>query len=49
MLLGIESLKRRVFEKANRLFFIGAATTGTGVFLAILMDLAELAIHGHPG
>jgi len=48
MLLGIESLKRRVFEKANRQFFIGAVTTGAGVFLAILMDLAELAIHGAP-
>jgi hypothetical protein len=48
MLLKIESLKRRVFEKANRQFFIGAVTTGAGVFLAILMDLAELAIHGPP-
>jgi hypothetical protein len=48
MLLGIESLKRHIFEKANKQFFIGAAMTGTGVFLAICMDLAELAVHGHP-
>jgi len=49
LLLKIESLKRNIFEKANRAFFIGAVTTGAGVFLAILVDLTELAIHGHPG
>jgi hypothetical protein len=48
LLLKIDSLKRQIFEKANRAFFVGAATTGAGVFLAILADLAELAIHGHP-
>ena len=46
MLLKIESLKRPIFEKANRQFFIGAVTTGAGVFLAILTDLAKLVVNG---
>ena len=49
LLLKIDSLKRQIFEKANRAFFVGAATTGAGGFLAVLAVLAGVAIHGGPG
>lgn len=41
-LLAPGSLKKNVFEKANRQFAIGVILTSAGVFAAIVIDLAKL-------
>lgn len=41
-LLAPGSLKKNVFEKANRKFAIGVILTSAGVFAAIVIDLAKL-------
>jgi hypothetical protein len=41
-LLKTESLKKVVYDKASGLFLKGVITTGTGVFLAILVDTFRL-------
>ncbi|TAN01883.1 MAG: hypothetical protein EPN45_12145 [Rhizobiaceae bacterium] len=39
LLLHTDSVKKHLFQKASRVFLIGAMTTGAGVFLAIAADL----------
>ncbi len=41
-LLRTESLKKVVYDKASRLFLIGIITTGSGVFLAIVIEAVRL-------
>jgi hypothetical protein len=41
-LLKTESLKKIVYDRASRLFLAGVITTGSGVFLAILVDAFRL-------
>lgn len=42
ILLKTESLKKTVYDRASRLFLNGIITTGSGVFLAILVDTIQL-------
>jgi hypothetical protein len=37
-----DSLRRRVYDRASKLFLCGLAMTASGVFLAILIDLIQL-------
>lgn len=39
LLLHTDSVKKHLFQKASRIFLVGAMTTGGGVFLAIAADL----------
>jgi hypothetical protein len=41
-LLDASTLKRRLFEKANRVFVYGVTLTATGVFVGIVTDLLRL-------
>lgn len=43
VLLGISSLRRRVYERANRVFMSGLILTACGVGLAILLDVFEVS------
>jgi hypothetical protein len=43
MLLRMDCLRRRVFERANRIFMTGVVLTAAGVGMAILLDLFRLA------
>lgn len=43
-LLAPASLKKNVFEKANRKFATGVILTSAGVFSAIVVDLAKLLL-----
>ncbi len=42
LLLQTSSLKKVVYDRASRLFLNGVITTGSGVFLAILIDTVRL-------
>ena len=42
LLLQTSSLKKVVYDKASRLFLSGVIITGSGVFLAILIDTFRL-------
>jgi hypothetical protein len=42
LLLKTESLKKVVYDRASRLFLIGIIVSGSGVFLAILIDSIRL-------
>ncbi|MFD2052233.1 hypothetical protein ACFSQT_03600 [Mesorhizobium calcicola] len=46
MLLDISSLQRRIYERANRIFLTGLILTASGVGLAILLDVFEMARTG---
>ncbi|MEI9426288.1 hypothetical protein [Mesorhizobium sp. Cs1299R1N3] len=43
ILLEISSLRRQVFERANRIFMFGLVLTACGVGLAILLDVFEMS------
>ncbi|RJT38473.1 hypothetical protein D3227_16760 [Mesorhizobium waimense] len=43
MLLDVQSLQRRIYERANRIFIAGLIFTASGVGLAILLDVFEVA------
>ncbi|CCV06721.1 putative transmemrbane protein [Mesorhizobium metallidurans STM 2683] len=43
VLLGTSSLRRRVYERANRVFMTGLVLTACGVGLAILLDVFEVS------
>jgi hypothetical protein len=42
LLLHTDSVKKHLFQKASRIFLVGAMTTGAGVFLAIAVDLVAV-------
>lgn len=42
LLLKTESLKKTVYDRASRLFLSGVIVSGSGVFLAILIDTVRL-------
>ncbi|SDP85776.1 hypothetical protein SAMN05428967_3901 [Phyllobacterium sp. YR620] len=42
LLLKTESLKKSVYERASRYFLIGIVITGSGVFVAIVIDSVRL-------
>src|SRR5262245_28595018 len=42
LLLHTNSMRKRVYDRASRLFLYGIVTTGSGVFLAILIDTFRL-------
>lgn len=42
-MLDLDCLKRRVFERANRLFRAGLVLTGSGVALAVTFDYLEVS------
>lgn len=44
ILLEISSLRRQVFERANRIFMFGLILTACGVGLAILLDVFEMSV-----
>ncbi|MDX8443854.1 hypothetical protein [Mesorhizobium australafricanum] len=43
LLLDMSSLRRQVYERANRIFMSGLILTACGVGLAILLDVLEVA------
>jgi uncharacterized membrane protein YbjE (DUF340 family) len=43
MLLDTKSLRRRVYERANRIFMAGLVFTACGVGLAILLDFFDIS------
>ncbi|RAZ73062.1 hypothetical protein DPM35_26525 [Mesorhizobium atlanticum] len=45
-LLDVNSLRRQVYERANRIFIAGLILTACGVGLAILLDVLEVASTG---
>ncbi|KUM25066.1 hypothetical protein AU467_27715 [Mesorhizobium loti] len=46
LLLDMSSLRRQVYERANRIFMAGLILTACGVGLAILLDVFEVASAG---
>jgi len=46
ILLRMDCLHRRVFERANRIFMTGVILTAAGVAMAIVLDLLRLATLG---
>ena len=43
LLLDVESLRRKIYERANRIFMAGIILTACGVGLAILLDVFEVS------
>jgi len=41
-LLKLSSLKEGIYNKANRIFMLGVATTGLGIVAAIIIDAVKL-------
>ncbi|PZQ17901.1 MAG: hypothetical protein DI565_04020 [Ancylobacter novellus] len=48
LLLPIESLAKRIYDRATRLYLIGFGLTGLGVFAAVSFDIASALIQGNP-
>ncbi|MGX9148008.1 hypothetical protein [Mesorhizobium sp. 128a] len=44
ILLDVGSLRRQVFDRANRIFMFGLILTACGVGLAILLDVFEMSV-----
>ncbi|MBA1143841.1 hypothetical protein [Mesorhizobium neociceri] len=45
-LLNVSSLRRPLYERANRIFMSGLILTACGVGLAILLDVLEMSANG---
>ena len=43
LLLNVDSLRRQIYERANRIFMAGIILTACGVGLAILLDFFDIA------
>jgi len=48
LLLKTESLKKTVYDRASRYFLRGIVTTGSGVFLAIVIEAYRLLSNVNP-
>lgn len=48
LLLRTESLKKSVYDRASRYFLRGIVTTGSGVFVAIVIDTVRLLSERQP-
>lgn len=46
MLLDMSSLRRPIYERANRIFMVGLIQTACGVGMAILVDLFGISVGG---
>ncbi|PZV34493.1 hypothetical protein [Mesorhizobium kowhaii] len=46
ILLDMSSLRRPIYERANRIFMAGVILTACGVGLAILLDVFEMSAKG---
>lgn len=46
ILLDMSSLRRPIYERANRIFMVGVILTACGVGLAILLDVFEMSAKG---
>ncbi|BCH20061.1 hypothetical protein MesoLjLa_69120 (plasmid) [Mesorhizobium sp. L-2-11] len=46
MVLDMSSLRRQIYERANRIFMAGLILTACGVGLAILLDVFAMSAKG---